>query len=158
MSPKVAVLLVLVVLVNIALSIANYRHAEAIAAAQLQTAMKVTPVRARPPISVPSGANKKPLSTGKAERSKATVLCHIFGPYKRAVQAAELVNRLQQAGATVVFVDGETLPVAEVDRLRQSFADKRLGLAGRYWVRARQTAVLLGAKPEELRSAGVCEP
>lgn len=156
MSPRVGVLLVLVVLLNVVMSVANYKHAEAIVTAQLQIAMEERPARARPIFSGFEKSSKTQPSSRKSDSGKAASLCRVFGPYKRAVQAAELVNRLQQAGATVVFIDSETLSGSEARKFREVLPAELSSQPGRYWVKASQTVVLQGAKPDEMRRAAVC--
>lgn len=170
MSRKVVVLLLLLLAGNALLLVLNQRYAAEVAQAQLEQAMQAESQRAELVPVAPEVVSPRVLSRKKDQSSKRdlgnklvnspekpTLVCRFFGPYERAVNAALLVNQLQQAGATVDFIDlnnATELPETQLLRLKVGKGSSEIE---RYWVRAEQKGLLQGARPEDLSKSISCD-
>jgi hypothetical protein len=146
MPRPLALGLLALLLANVTLLLLTVLSAEQVARAQLQQAMasvdrssdKAQGVAAPPVVDI------RPKPAAKS-------VCRVFGPHERALAAAKLLNRLQQAGADVeLFTSAELAANGLLDAAILLVPD-------RFWVKARQNGRLHGAKPEELERALNCD-
>ena len=83
-----------------------------------------------------------PASEEGAEALTPITICRVFGPFGRALTAAELANRLLQAGAVVDFIEkpGDSEKTAKT-----------------YWIQASQEILLQGASLEDMQNSRACD-
>lgn len=138
--------LAVLLLANVVLFGLTIKSAEDVSQAQLQRAITAA--------NQPQQWSSEALVKGQAESTAAQLeqaVCQVLGPYKRALTAAKVLKRLEQAGA-----DTELLTTKEL-RAREVVAADVVLPAAMYWIKAKQQPLLQGAKPEELVNAKLCD-
>lgn len=139
--------LAVLLLANVLLFGLSIKSAEDVAQAQLKSAM----VAADQPdkrASAEVAAKAKQASTSVQVEQQ---ICRVLGPYERALTAATVLKRLEQAGAVTELLTTKDL------RAANSVATDVVLPDSMYWVKALQASLLQGAKPEELANAKLCD-